>query len=1040
MPDPSSPSIGTRDLLRAGFRHPGDAQDALRHLCDRADGHLTLPGLLRVLSRTCDPDMALDRFTAMMESPRTNSCLTDASASEIEGLFRVLGASVAMGMLMATRPELVRSCLEASRDPSPSSRASPSSRSDGESRRRALMDSVDADPASQAPVSRCDLGPATQRLRAEYHRQLAAIMAQDLLSDDPAAVQPLISHDLSDLADATLDAALAIARHVTDESSLCRFAVIGMGKLGARELNYVSDVDLIYVVEPTHDDDADIQRVLRTGARIALTLQRVCQSIIPGVDEPALWQIDTALRPEGKDGPLVRRLDSHLDYYRKWADSWEFQALLKARCVAGDRALGDGYVERTRPLVWSASMRPNFVNDCQAMRRRVENLIPDDLKDREIKLGRGGLRDVEFTVQMLQLVHGRADESLRVPDTMSALRALAEGGYVSRRQARQLSDDYRFERVLEHRQQMWMLKRTHLFPDLGPGNRGGLDRKRNVTDDQLNHNDDLRRLSRALGLLPEHLLERFDHTRREVRHLHMEIYYRPMLPISAQTDSDAFALSEDAAHDRLRSIGFEDPAAAMRHMDALTMGLSRAAKINRILLPAVLEWLGQGQNPDMGLLNWRRLAEHFGSEDEYLGFLRDSPSAAQRLCHILADSRFLGDALNKSAESITWLGSDSLLRPRSRESLDVQCHAAIDRSPDDPADVALSLRMMRRREIERIGLAWIGGVMSDEDCLTALTDVTDSIIDSALIWASRNASRPTGVDLASVSVIGMGRYGGRELNFSSDADAIIIYRPAAGVDDADAARYARTVADDLRTILQGSATTEPKIDLDLSLRPEGRNGPVVRSLASCAEYYSSWSSIWEHQALIRARHAGGDRDLSREFLENVADPLRFPREPPHDEGIAEIRRLKARMEGERLPRGVRRDRHLKLGLGGLSDVEWTVQLLQLLHAGHEPTLRTGSTLTALHALTDLGLVDGSDADILANAWRLCTAARNANYLWTGRATQADILPDDRYSLAGVAVCMGYPPHHGQQFDNDVMSAMRRCRDVTKRLFYAADGR
>lgn len=320
----------------------------------------------------------------------------------------------------------------------------------------------------------------------------------------------------------------------------------------------------------------------------------------------------------------------------------------------------------TRPMVWSASKRKNFVYDCQQMRKRVEDLIAPALKDREIKLGRGGLRDVEFTVQMLQLVHGRTDESLRTSATLESLRRLSEGGYVSRKQAAKLARDYSFERVMEHRQQMWALKRTHLFPDLGDGSVGGLEKKRDVNVEKLSQNPELRRLARAFGLHAEELVAKYDETRREVRRLHMDIYYRPMLPIAALNGED-FSLAPQVAYERFASIGFADPEAAMRHVAVLTAGVSRASKINRILLPAVLQWLGQGQNPDMGLLNWRKLEERFGTDSEYLGFLRDSNSAAQRLCHVLSNSRFLGDALNKSVESVTWLGDDDALVARSRE-------------------------------------------------------------------------------------------------------------------------------------------------------------------------------------------------------------------------------------------------------------------------------------------------------------------------------------------------------------------------------------
>ena len=246
------------------------------------------------------------------------------------------------------------------------------------------------------------------------------------------------------------------------------------------------------------------------------------------------------------------------------------------------------------------------------------------------------------------------------------------------------------------------------------------------------------------------------------------------------------------------------------------------------------------------------------------------------------------------------------------------------------------------------------------------------------------------------------------------------------------------MADDLRAILQGPVSLEQKIELDLDLRPEGKNGPLVRSYASCKEYYGSWASTWEHQALLRARHAAGDRTLSEDFLRNLANPLRYPDRPVSQAQIAEIRKLKARMESERLPRGVRRERHLKLGKGGLSDVEWTVQLLQLEYAGKYEGLRVNSTLGALTELERLGLIDGGDAAQLRDTWRLCTAARNGNYLWNGRANQADILPDDMYSLGGIAVYLGYDAHRGQVFENDLLGAMRRCRDIMERLFYGLD--
>ena len=1033
----------TRDIIHAGFENLGRAKELLSEVCSAGDLELTQRELLGELAHCADPDVALDALHELIISfaDRPGKLHGLLHGRSPRTLLQVLGASRQLGVLMRSRPELVEAAAVDSLH---------SAGFDGEARRATMLAAIDAheeqlgaadssDSSFRRLITDVPLAEATNRLRRNYYEQLAAIMAYDVSHDDPIAIQPAVSRALSDLADAALESALAIAQSNTEESELLRFTIIGMGKLGAQELNYVSDVDLIYVVEPMAETMSQPQLV-KVGSKIAMLMQKICQSVMPNVMEPALWQIDGALRPEGKDGPLVRRLDSHKAYYRQWAESWEFQALLKARAVAGDVPLGEAYMQMASEFVWQASRRENFVSDCQRMRERVESLIPVPLRDREIKLGRGGLRDVEFTVQMLQLVHGRADETLHVRSTLQALQALSDGGYVSRRHARVLSHDYRFERVLEHRQQMWQLKRTHLFPDMGNANAGGLEKKRTVNVEELSRNAELHRLARVFGWHNEELVDNFDETRRQIRRLHNEIYYRPMLPISAVSGDERVELSEQAVMDRYAAIGFADPQAALRHVQALTAGITRAAKINGILLPAVLRWLGEGQNPDMGLLGWSNLEERFGSGSDYLGFLRDSQSAAQRLCHVLSNSRFLGDALNKSQESIRWLGDDDQLHARTRESLDVGCQAIITRYDDSLADGANMLRALRRHEIERIGIGWMTDVIDSAQALNGMTDVVDSIIQASLQWAVHDTMRANGMDgpAAHLAVIGMGRYGGREVNFSSDADVIIIYRPAHGADDSAANSFARKVQEQMRMMLMGPVSTEPKIELDMDLRPEGKNGPVVRSYASCEEYYRAWASVWERQALLRARFAAGDKELAEDFLANVANPFRYPAERLTDDQLQEIRRLKARMEAERLPRGVRRDRHLKLGRGGLSDVEWTVQLLQLQHAHDIEALQVNSTMQALDVLVEHGLIVMEDAKILRDAWQMCTAARNGNYLWNGRANRADILPDQHFDLSGIATYLGYDPDRGQQFENDILSQMRKSREVCERLFYGVE--
>jgi glutamate-ammonia-ligase adenylyltransferase len=281
----------------------------------------------------------------------------------------------------------------------------------------------------------------------------------------------------------------------------------------------------------------------------------------------------------------------------------------------------------------------------------------------------------------------------------------------------------------------------------------------------------------------------------------------------------------------------------------------------------------------------------------------------------------------------------------------------------------------------------------------------------------------------------MGRFGGQEMGYGSDADVLFVHDPLPGAGEPEAQAQASWIATRVRSLL-GKVGAEPALEVDADLRPEGRNGPLVRSLASYAEYYGRWSSPWESQALLRGRAIAGDPGL-RERFETLVDPLRYPEGGAGATVVKEVRRLKARMEAERLPRGLDPSRHLKLGRGGLSDVEWTAQLLQLQH-GHEiPALRTTSTLPALAAAARAGLVSPDDYAQLREAWLMASRLRNANVLWTGRTggQQVDVLPHDRFALMGLSRVLGYPPGSGSEMEETYLRLGRRARAVAERVFY-----
>lgn len=1090
----------SRRLIRAGIDDTEKAQKILAGLQKNGICEEHISYIVDCLEYACDPVSALTFIGELFEKMQcANSAekISDENnlgetcpvetADEPQTLKRLIcvtGASERIGRMLISRPSYIK-CL--------SEEGYKTCEWDFETRKKrffALLKTKETayedEESGTFRVSTLEFAEAVETLRSEYFRQLIPICALDVTSSDPVSIQPKISEKLSDLASATLAAALTIACAATEKSESCKFAIIGMGKLGARELNYISDVDLIYVVQSAEKPEntaaaassagadasnvantaarvrtSDSVRTIEIGTKIGSCLHKICQSAIAGINTPPLWEIDEALRPEGKAGPLVRTVESHRHYYEKWAENWEFQALLKARFIAGNEHIGSEYIKVTRKFVWTAAERPDFVLDCRNMRKRVEDNIPKAHKEREIKLGKGGLRDVEFAVQMLQLVHGRTDEKIRTSSTLESLKRLAEGGYVSREQAERLGFDYSFERVLEHRQQLWNLQRTHLFPESKTAGK---------ISPNIPENPQLRRLARAFNARSDTLVEFYDSVRREIRQLHTDIYYRPMLGSISKMDAQTVSLSPEILEERFKSIGFMDSKAAIRHVQTLTRGIGRAAKINRIIMPSFLQMISRGQNPDMALLTLVRLEENFKDGSRYLGFLRDSPCAARRLANVISNSRYLGEALVKSVESVMWLGSDELLKPGELKTLRNRCRANAVRFAGKPKEFATSIRSMRRQEIERIGLAWMSKAIECRQALEGMTNVYDAALEAALEWSVNECMKdgqacvhsdssaasashvsaasadfsassasseadPSAEPPALISVIAMGRYGGREINFCSDADAIIVYRPNKGADDRKAALFAKNVVEKMREILMSPVTKEAKIELDLDLRPEGKSGPLARSLKSCAQYYENWSQTWEKQALLRARFAAGDEQTAEEFFEKIANPLRYSQKPLTQTQIGEIRKLKVRMESERLPRGVQKSRHMKLGKGGLSDVEWTVQLLQLLHAHECEDLKTTSTIYALEVLEKHGYVSSEDAQTLRCAWSLTTSARNANYLWSGRVSQSDIIPDNNADLGGIASCMHRPAHSGQEFADELMSAMRHCRKTTERLFY-----
>lgn len=809
--------------------------------------------------------------------------------------------------------------------------------------------------------------------------ELLRVAARDLTGvDDLAATGRL----LAALADDVLRQAHRLAGPPAEG-----VAVVAMGKTGAGELNYASDIDLLFVGE------GDARPLLEVGRRC--------------------FRLDVDLRPEGRDGPLVRSLASYEAYWDRWAETWEFQALLKARPVAGPAELRDRFGEAAQRRVWGRPFGAEELRSVRSMKARAEvEVARRGLTTRELKRGRGGIRDIEFAVQLLQLVHGRADEALRTPATFDALAELAAAGYVGDEDARLLAEAYTFLRVVEHRLQLVDEAQVHAVPTARPA----LEHLARV----LGYRDDDRRT--AVAAFEAELVRQ----QAVARSIHERLFYRPLLEAFTATagrpgperpgrpgrpDSvgTPLPLSAEAVSDRLSALGFTDAERTRQAVVELTRGMRRASRLMNALLPILLEWLSESPDPDLGLLGLRTLATGSHRSARLAETFRESPESARRLCTVAGTSRLLTSLVERQPDLLGWLGDDHDLAPLGRDELVSRARAAM--AVRDPHDRAAALLRLRQAELFRIAAAGLLGVLPAGVTVgAALSALAEAVLEAAL-----EAAEPA----VPVAVVAMGRLGGGELGFASDLDVVLFHdgREAGAAAEADAAavRFVR--------LLRGATPAQQVWDVDLGLRPEGKQGRLATSLAGFGSYLQRWAQTWERQALVRGRPCAGDRSVRAGWAE-IVDAWVW-RRPFSDGEAREVRRMKARVERERIPPGDDPDFHLKLGRGSLSDVEWTVQLLQLQHGVAGP-----STLAALEALAGAGALSERDAAVLATAWRFCESTRNRWYLVSG--APGDSLPAQPGKLGPLARSLDTTP---AGLRNDYRRVTRRARAVVETLFY-----
>lgn len=1024
-------SVTSEELTALGFADPTRAQRILVSLAGQGvtDDILEqlLPSLLPALAGSPDPDRALnnfERWSRAVTSRYTQFQFLLRHPAALEILLTVCGVSQYFADILIRNPEYFEILAD------PDLRGGERDVRQAAALYRNLSRFVDF-------LSNPDL--KLEAMRRFKQRELLRIGARDILG---LSDMPQTAREFSELADACVqkcyEIGLATLTQRYGEDAAIPFCVIGMGKLGGSELNYSSDIDLIFVCGDTPEGDANdgSDRSRRSMTFVLKLAEYIVNALSRNMQNGHLFRVDMRLRPEGRFGPLVRTLSSYRSYYESWAEPWEKQALLKARLIAGDTRLGESFQKLVAGYIYPRSVTADFVKAIRINKERVEKKA--ELENRtltDVKIGLGGIRDIEFIAQLLQLELGGRFPLLRTTNTLEALSRLRQAGFLTSQEARELTEDYIFLRNVEHRLQILYDRQTQAIP----------------TDPE-----ERRLLARRMGYLDR---ESFDHDYRRRTHRvreHFESLFYGSRHEKSVTEADQWRSllmnvetleAREVILSRLASAGFQEPKRAYQFLKNLAYGGDygmedpEAREQFRLFGGHLIEACRITGDPDNALSGM----EHFlhaspNRSQDYLS-LTENEELLERLCRLAAGSLPLMQSLSRHPEWLDMLVSEEALEPteKSREqSAEELKHRLKAVKSEKSFWDALALYIQRERL--RIGARDIWGIADPQMTIHELSALADASIEAILNYAIQNAqsqgqSEATRSALESAAVIGLGKLGGREVGYGSDWDILIVYGDSEEEETARERHEAvNALAEFMLSASQALRTRGAPVEIDARLRPEGRFGALARSVLEYLKYYSRQSLTWERQVLVKARHVAGCHETAKRYLRGVhrilyAEPL-----SPDDRG--EIIAMKRRIERERL-KLEERFSDIKLGHGGMSDIEFTVQLCQLQAGSTFPQTRTTETLDALYALSEAGVIPKPDAARLAETYSFWTAIRNRLTLLGGLAN--DVLPADPRRLRALAIGLGAADMQEESaetlFKRRFEERMRETRAVIARLFY-----
>lgn len=948
------------------------------------------PQLLSALATTPDSERALDNLVKWLEATLNRRLYFLTLISHTVGLkllLKVFGTSQYLADLIIKNPEYFEFV------------ANPGVRGGTRSATAYLREGKQIVDACARAELKLD---ALRRFKA---REMLRIGVRDIaqLTDLPRTAR-----EFSNLAEACVQIAFEMARTKEPiEAShpvTLPFCIIGMGKLGGRELNYSSDIDLMFVC----GDDLPPEVTLQTGRKIETVfyLTRIGEAMIKILTEERqsgnVFRVDMRLRPEGRFGVLVRSISSFRAYYESWAEAWEFQALVKARPIAGDFTLGEVFLEMVSPYVYRRMIGEEFLDALRANKRNIERKCgAEGNTERNIKTGYGGIRDIEFLVQLFQTQYGGKIKRLRTPNTLAALHGLFLSGFFSEKLANKLSADYLILRRVEHTLQLFQNRQTHLLPPL-------------------DNREEIEKIAARLGFSTvEDFLTTLKFHRDHARQTLQERFYKiekdsgekPEVLTELLKAATLIRTPEPRLLALLSEIGVREPLSvypalltAMHGNDFGGMPPDTPEKFLQIA-PELLTLAHNSPNPDAVLLGIEALATAVPNRAQLYASLAESRQLLPRLADLAVYAPALFSRLTQHLE---WL-----------ETLMEEEEISLSLSPK--AKLPEIGRYFLREQLRLVSLH-VWGVLEGEDIPQSLTQIADTTLRALLGEIERDKSE------SRIALVALGKLGGSEPGYSSDWDLLAVYDDR-GMNEKEREAVAHSANQTVEGLLKAGqelVKMRTGIELDFRLRPWGKKGALALSLKGYLRYFRTEAETWERHAALKARFVAGNERVGNRLV-TLFHSVSFGGDW-NAEADQKLHEMKSRIEAERL-KPEDRTTDLKLGHGGLQDIEWIAQRLQLLNAKRFPALRVSNTLSALSALSSAGLLDHAEVETLRENYLLFSETRNALWLL---GSHADTLSADPVILRTLARHLGYPDT--LEMTTDLQSRMAHCRRIFNRKF------